>query len=106
MENPYQPPKSELNKEPDELETDSDELEFVGFWPRFGASLIDTIILLVVIYPILFAIYGEKYFSGEQILAGFSDFLLSYVFPAIARDYFLDIQICHSRQNSNQSQNS
>ncbi len=84
MENPYQPPKSELNKEPDELEKDSDELEYVGFWPRFGATLIDTIILLVVIYPILLAIYGEKYFSGEQILAGFSDFLLSYVFPAIA----------------------
>jgi len=77
LENPYKPPNFELNEEPNEL-------EYVGFWARVGASLIDTIILLVVIYPILFAIYGKEYFSSEQFLAGFSDFFLSYVFPAIA----------------------
>jgi hypothetical protein len=37
-----------------------DELEYVGFWPRVGASLIDTLLLGVIIWPILTAFYGES----------------------------------------------
>jgi uncharacterized RDD family membrane protein YckC len=62
-----------------------EEPEYVGFLSRAGASVIDTIILLIVTYPILLAIYGEEYFFGEEVkfIYGLSDFLLSYVFPAI-----------------------
>lgn len=62
----------------------AEELEYVGFWPRVGASLIDVILLGVIIWPILTAFYGESYWSSEQFVQGPMDFLLSWVFPAVA----------------------
>lgn len=32
------------------------ELEYVGFWPRVGATLIDTVLILVLTMPLLNAI--------------------------------------------------
>lgn len=61
-----------------------DELEYVGFWSRVGAALIDTILLGVIIWPILTAIYGKSYWTSEALIQGPMDFLLSWVFPAIA----------------------
>lgn len=61
-----------------------DDLEYVGFWPRVGASLIDTILLGIIIWPLLTAFYGESYWTGEQFVQGPMDFLLSWVFPAVA----------------------
>jgi len=62
----------------------NEELEYVGFWPRVGASLIDTILLGIIIWPLLTAFYGESYWTGESFIQGPMDFLLSWVFPAVA----------------------
>jgi uncharacterized RDD family membrane protein YckC len=62
----------------------SEELEYVGFWPRLGASIIDTVLVAMVIYPLLYALYGKEYFASEHLVAGVGDFILSHVFPAIA----------------------
>ena len=60
-------------------------VEYVGFWKRFVAFLIDTFILLVVIFPLLWAIYGGAYFMpGRQGFAGIWDFLINVVMPAVA----------------------
>jgi uncharacterized RDD family membrane protein YckC len=59
-------------------------LEYVGFWSRTGASLIDTILLGVIVWPILTAFYGESYWTSEKFIQGPMDFLLSWVFPAVA----------------------
>ena len=77
MNNPYQTPSSKLAK-------NTRDLEYVGFWSRTGASIIDTVILLAIIYPILFAIYGKEYFTKTDFLLGVPDFLLNYVLPAAA----------------------
>ena len=61
-----------------------DELEYVGFWPRVGASLIDTVLLGIIVWPILTAFYGESYWMSEHFVQGPMDFLLSWVFPAVA----------------------
>lgn len=63
-----------------------DALEYAGFWIRVGASLIDTVLLLCITFPLLIAIYGWSYFDPEQtgFIAGTADFLLSYVLPAMA----------------------
>ena len=63
-----------------------EELEYVGFWARVGASILDTILLLLVTVPLLVAIYGWAYFDPEQssMVAGSVDFLISWVLPAIA----------------------
>ncbi len=57
--------------------------EYAGFWIRTGAALIDTLALLIVIGPIVTAIYGKEYWFSEALALGFWDVLLNYVFPAI-----------------------
>jgi len=59
-------------------------LEYVGFWPRVGASLIDTVLVLMVTYPILYAIYGGSVLSGGLHIPRSVGFLLDWVFPAVA----------------------
>jgi uncharacterized RDD family membrane protein YckC len=63
-----------------------EELEYVGFWARVGASIIDTIAIMLVVSPLLIAIYGKGYFNGMQgsIVAGPADFFISWVLPAVA----------------------
>ena len=58
--------------------------EYAGFWIRVGATMIDSILLLIIIIPILVAIYGDSYWLGESYIQGFWDLLLSYLLPAIA----------------------
>lgn len=62
------------------------DVEYAGFWVRVGASMIDTLLLLLVIFPLLVAIYGWAYFDVENtgFVAGSADFLLSWVAPAFA----------------------
>ena len=61
------------------------EFEYVGFWPRVGASIIDAIIVLVITAPLLVAIYGWAYFTdpGTSLIAGPADFFISWVLPAV-----------------------
>ena len=42
------------------------DLEYVGFWPRVGAAIIDTILLVLVTWPILIAIYGGFKYEAQQ----------------------------------------
>jgi len=60
------------------------EQEYAGFWIRTLAAIIDTIFMLIIIIPVLFAIYGTDYWSSESFVAGFWDFLFQYILPAIA----------------------
>ncbi|RUO26516.1 RDD family protein [Aliidiomarina minuta] len=60
------------------------ELEYVGFWSRVGASFIDGVILIALTGPFLAYYYGAGYWEGEKLVYGPLDFLLSYVFPAVA----------------------
>lgn len=64
----------------------ADSLEYVGFWARVGAALIDTVLVLAVTLPLLVAIYGWAYFDRAQVGRGAAivDFLLSWVAPAVA----------------------
>jgi uncharacterized RDD family membrane protein YckC len=61
-----------------------EELEYVGFWLRLGATIIDTILFLFVIVPLLLAIYGRQYFASTEMIRGPADFLISWVLPAVA----------------------
>ncbi|WCM92970.1 RDD family protein [Acidovorax sp. NCPPB 2350] len=60
------------------------DFEYVGFWARVGASLIDTVLLVLVTVPLLVSIYGWQYFESEKLLVGLADFLISWVLPAVA----------------------
>ena len=41
-------------------------LEYVGFWKRFVAFLIDSFILLVITVPLLIAVYGTDYAARAE----------------------------------------
>jgi uncharacterized RDD family membrane protein YckC len=60
-------------------------VEYVGFWKRFVAMLIDTLILLVVTVPLVLGIYGREYWARQGGgFAGLWDFLIQVVLPAVA----------------------
>ena len=61
-----------------------EDLEYAGFWVRVGASLIDTVLMMIIIWPILTMIYGQDYWLGESFVYGFWDFIFNYILPAIA----------------------
>ncbi|WP_077037932.1 RDD family protein [Pelomonas sp. KK5] len=71
----------------------ADEFEYVGFWPRVGASLIDTILASVVLWPLLgwlapkdvTVVQGPDW-SIESLSVMPSrpgEFLITHVLPAI-----------------------
>jgi uncharacterized RDD family membrane protein YckC len=60
------------------------DLEYVGFWARTVAALIDSVLVLLVIMPVIYWIYGPSYFEAPQSMAAPVDVLLNWVFPALA----------------------
>ena len=63
---------------------DATEFEYAGFWIRLWASVIDTILVCIIIFPILTAVYGFAYWESTRMVQGPLDFLLSWVAPAVA----------------------
>ncbi|MGH8130614.1 MAG: RDD family protein [Steroidobacteraceae bacterium] len=60
------------------------KLEYVGFWPRVGATLIDTILLLIICAPLVTWVYGGEYWMSGKFIAGPADFIINWVAPAVA----------------------
>ena len=77
-ENPYQPPASDVTV------VDDSKIEYAGFWVRVVASVVDSLLIVAVTWPILFGIYGMQVIESQDLIMGFWDFLISWVFPAIA----------------------
>jgi uncharacterized RDD family membrane protein YckC len=77
-DNLYKAPASDLT------ETTRRETEYAGFWVRALASLVDSVLMLVLILPILTMIYGMSYWENEAFVAGTWDVLFNYVLPAVA----------------------
>jgi uncharacterized RDD family membrane protein YckC len=59
-------------------------VEYVGFWPRVGASIIDTILALIVCLPLVYMVYGRDYWTSIKLVQGPADFLITWVAPAVA----------------------
>lgn len=61
-----------------------EDLEYVGFWPRVGATLIDTVLVMMITVPLVTSIYGRDYWDSERILQGPADLLVNWILPAVA----------------------
>ena len=59
-------------------------LEYVGFWLRVWASLIDTVLVAAITLPILGLVYGRRYFLAGSLVHGPADFVISWLLPALA----------------------
>ena len=58
--------------------------KYAGFWIRAGASLIDTILMLIFVTPVITAIYGTGFWDGTiPAMQGFWWSIVNYVLPAI-----------------------
>jgi uncharacterized RDD family membrane protein YckC len=60
------------------------ELEYVGFWSRLVAFLIDGLLILAVTWLPLTWYYGESYWLSDQIYLGMFDFVVSTILPGVA----------------------
>ena len=60
------------------------DLEYVAFWPRVGATIIDTLLLGLICWPLLSAVYGPSYWTESALIKGPADLLISWVFPSVA----------------------
>lgn len=82
------------------MSLDPNEFEYAGFWVRVWASLIDTVLIMLVITPVLGALYGwtysfdtciatggcSTYSANSGIATGFrpTEFVVTWLLPAIA----------------------
>jgi len=58
------------------------QARYAGFWVRFGATVLDGLLLLIIVRPILIAIYGADYFDAPRWPPmGIWDVLVAYVLP-------------------------
>lgn len=63
---------------------DSPELEYVGFWLRFWAFIIDSILSMLILVPIYRAYQGEDYWSDIFSATRPSEELIELVVSALA----------------------
>lgn len=58
-------------------------LEYVGFWPRAGATIIDVLLQMVIVIPITYAIYGRFASPTGAFVMGAADLVVNYILPAV-----------------------
>ena len=60
--------------------------EYSGFWVRVVATIVDAILIALITFPLLIAIYGMSYFemAQTQFVAGPADFVITWIFPLVA----------------------
>ena len=63
----------------DALETPA-PVEYVGFWPRFGAFVVDSFAVLFLIVPLLVWYFGNGWAYAE----GATAFVINWIVPAAA----------------------
>jgi uncharacterized RDD family membrane protein YckC len=60
-----------------------ESVQYVGFGSRFLASIIDSVLVVMLTLPILYSIYGAEYFETDDSFKGSSDFIISYILPVL-----------------------
>ncbi|MCC7461224.1 MAG: RDD family protein [Gammaproteobacteria bacterium] len=60
-------------------------VQYVGFWWRVVAAVVDTILMLAILAPLLTWMYGREYWTAEGgRVVGPGDMLVNGVLPAVA----------------------
>lgn len=71
-----------------EIDTSDKSYNYAGFWIRSGAAVVDSILILLLTFPLLYSIYGASYFNSDEMLLGVPDILVSYGLPFMATILF------------------
>jgi uncharacterized RDD family membrane protein YckC len=59
------------------------DMEYVGFWPRVGATIIDAILIMLITWPATYFVYGWAYFESDKLIQGPADVLINWLAPAV-----------------------
>lgn len=63
---------------------DINEFEYAGFWARFFATIIDTVIIIMITLPLTMMVYGDALLTNTSILMGPADLFINYLLPFVA----------------------
>lgn len=74
--NPYAAPTARLDNAPEEA---AEELQYAGFWIRFLASAIDSVLIGLVTTPLFFLFY---FVVKSKSLGAVPDVIINWVLPA------------------------
>jgi uncharacterized RDD family membrane protein YckC len=62
---------------------DSTELEYVGFWLRLGAGLVDSFMLMMVLVPLTIGVFGWSRLATAIHVSGTEDLVATWILPGI-----------------------
>jgi uncharacterized RDD family membrane protein YckC len=57
------------------------DLVYAGFWQRFGAALLDTLLIYLIMFSLLLLVYGTVYLDDPSANWGLAQVLISYGLP-------------------------
>ena len=80
--NPYQAPQSKV-----ENIAPNQDIQYVGFWARVAAGIIDSIAIMVVTLPLMYLAYGGGVFtdfSDSSMVKGPMDVIINWILPIVA----------------------
>ena len=62
---------------------EQEEVQYIGFWSRVFATIVDTILLSIILIPILLYVYADQNWQSKASIVGPLYSLLSWVIPAV-----------------------
>ena len=65
------------------MQIDPDNVEFAGFWSRVFASILDSILQIIVFTPLLIMFFGMDVLMNPALDTGVSGFFIGNVLPAL-----------------------
>ena len=65
------------------MQIDPDNAEFAGFWSRVFASILDSILQIIVFTPLLIMFFGMDVLMNPALDTGVTGFLIGNVLPAL-----------------------
>lgn len=83
MNNPYAPPTAKVG---DVEDSKPEDFDYAGFWWRVLASIIDSIIFMIVFVPLTIAVVGFDQYTNPNkgLFGGPAEIFISWVLPIAA----------------------
>ncbi|MCL1073272.1 RDD family protein [Shewanella dokdonensis] len=61
----------------------TENYQYVGFWERFAATMLDVLLILLLTLPLSFWIYGDRLFYDNSLVHGPADVIINYLLPPV-----------------------
>lgn len=65
------------------MQVDLTNIEYAGFWSRLLASILDSILQVIVFTPILLLVFGTDILFNPEMDTGITGFFINYALPTI-----------------------